>query len=62
MLYCEGFTDFRYAIDWEKRIKNWSKKKKEALIAERFDLLPELSKKNFVKKSLLDTPEGGYSK
>ncbi len=32
MIYCERFTNFNLAIEWEKRIKNWSRKKKEALI------------------------------
>jgi putative endonuclease len=31
------------AISWEKRIKKWSKKKKEALIRGDFDALRELS-------------------
>jgi putative endonuclease len=31
------------AIRWEKRIKGWSRKKKEALIAGNYELLPELS-------------------
>jgi putative endonuclease len=39
MLYCEGFTDFDFAILWEKKIKDWSKKKKEALIKENWDEL-----------------------
>jgi len=32
MVYSERFTDYELAISWEKRIKNWSRKKKEALI------------------------------
>ncbi|PBQ33548.1 hypothetical protein CNR22_17790 [Sphingobacteriaceae bacterium] len=32
MLYLERFTDYNLAISWEKRIKDWSRKKKEALI------------------------------
>ena len=32
LLYCEGFSDYRLAYDWEKRIKGWSSKKKWALI------------------------------
>jgi putative endonuclease len=32
IVYYEYFTDFKLAISWEKKIKNWSKKKKEALI------------------------------
>lgn len=39
MIYCERFTDFDLAIKWEKRIKNWNRKKKEALIKENWDKL-----------------------
>jgi putative endonuclease len=39
MIYCEKFSDFNLAINWEKRIKNWSRKKKEALINENWDRL-----------------------
>ncbi|MCW3070592.1 MAG: Excinuclease subunit [Bacteroidetes bacterium] len=39
MIYCERFTDFDLAIKWEKRIKDWSRKKKEALIKENWDQL-----------------------
>ena len=33
LVYTEYFFDVRYAIDREKQIKRWSRKKKEALIA-----------------------------
>ncbi len=39
MIYHERFTDFNLAIEWEKRIKNWSRKKKEALIHGKWDEL-----------------------
>ncbi len=39
MVYCEKFTDFNLAIKWEKRIKDWNRKKKEALIKESWDQL-----------------------
>jgi putative endonuclease len=39
------FSDIRTAIEKEKQVKKWSKAKKEALINNQFDLLPELSKK-----------------
>lgn len=32
------------AIDFEKQVKVWSRKKKEAIINDKWDLLPELSK------------------
>ncbi len=44
--YCE-FTEVGFAIDWEKRIKKWSRAKKEALINEEFKKLPNLAKKKF---------------
>ena len=39
MIYSERFTDFLLAILWEKRIKDWNRKKKEALIKENWDQL-----------------------
>ena len=32
VVFYELFTDYNLAIQWEKRIKKWSAKKKEALI------------------------------
>ena len=42
--YCIHLTDIKQAIAWEKQLKGWSRKKKEALINEDFELLKELSK------------------
>ena len=39
LVYCELFTDFNLAIAWEKKIKNWSKAKKEALIQQNWSNL-----------------------
>jgi putative endonuclease len=44
LVYAEFFDAPSKAIAFEKRIKGWSRAKKEALINEEFDLLPELSK------------------
>lgn len=44
--YCE-FTDITIAIDFEKKIKKWSRVKKEALINEEYDKLANLAKKKF---------------
>ena len=44
--YCE-FTDITMAFDFEKKIKKWSRAKKEALINEEYDKLPNLAKKKF---------------
>ncbi len=43
LVYCELFTDFNLAIEWEKKIKNWSQVKKEALIKENWNKLKEYS-------------------
>jgi putative endonuclease len=39
MVYCERFVDYNLAIKWEKRIKDWSRKKKEALMKNNWDQL-----------------------
>jgi putative endonuclease len=44
LVYHETFDSPLQAITFEKRLKKWSSKKKEALINGRQDLLPELSK------------------
>ena len=45
--FYELFNDPISAIAFEKKIKKWSRAKKEALINNKFDLLLELSKKKF---------------
>ena len=47
LVYHAEFTDIRIAIEFEKKIKKWSKAKKEALINEEYEKLPNLSKKKF---------------
>ena len=44
--YCE-FKNVEQAIEMEKQLKKWSRAKKEALINNKFEKLPNLSKKNF---------------
>ena len=46
VFYCT-FTEITLAIATEKQIKRWSKAKKEALINEEYDKLPNLAKKKF---------------
>jgi putative endonuclease len=48
LVFSETFSDIHQAIRFEKQIKGWSRKKKEALIHRNFDLLVTLSntKKN----------------
>jgi putative endonuclease len=43
--YYQLFNSIEEAIRWEKKIKKWSQRKKEALIDKNYHLLPELSKK-----------------
>ena len=49
LVFYAKFTDVGFAIYWEKRIKKWSKAKKEALINNEFEKLPNLAKKKFNK-------------
>ncbi len=46
----ERYSDINLAIAWEKKLKKWSKKKKEALIYGDLQLLPDLAKKINWKK------------
>ncbi len=49
--YFERFTDINQAIDWEKQLKGWSRKKKEALFEQDWDTIKKLSNfKNNQKK------------
>jgi putative endonuclease len=43
LVYFEVFWTANEAIAWEKRIKGWSRAKKEALITENWEKLQELS-------------------
>ena len=45
IVYQETFQNPNDAIKWEKRIKGWSRKKKEALISGSFEELKKLSNK-----------------
>ena len=47
LIYFEEFDRIDAAFYREKQIQSWSRKKKEALIQDRLDELPELSKKVF---------------
>ena len=44
LLYFEEFSEMSEAFYREKQIQGWSRKKKEALIKEKFEKLPDLSK------------------
>ncbi|OPC66430.1 GIY-YIG nuclease family protein [Elizabethkingia miricola] len=47
LVYYVIFTDIKEAILFEKKIKKWSKAKKEALINGQYEDLPNLAKKKF---------------
>lgn len=44
MVFMTEFNDINQAIAFEKQVKGWSRKKKEAIINNRWEDLPELSK------------------
>jgi putative endonuclease len=48
--FYQEFVDPNQAIMVEKQIKKWSKAKKEALINNEFEKLPNLAKKKFKKE------------
>ena len=50
LVYYAEFTDINLAIATEKQIKKWSRVKKEALINDEFEKLPNLAKKKFNSK------------
>ncbi len=43
LVYISIFRDIDQAIEWEAKIKRWSRIKKEALIAGNYEKLPDLS-------------------
>lgn len=49
MEFYQEFVDPNQAILIEKQLKKWSKAKKEALINNEFEKLPNLAKKKFMK-------------
>lgn len=46
VFYCE-FTNVEMAIETEKQLKKWSRAKKEVIINNEFEKLPNLAKKKF---------------
>jgi len=49
LVYVSTFPSRYEALSAERQIKKWSRKKKEALIMDKFHLLKEFSKKKFKK-------------
>lgn len=52
LLWCEEFVDIRDASVLERRIKGWSRKKKEALMAGNLTRLQEYSRSSYSKNSI----------
>ena len=59
LVFCTDFNDVNQAILFEKQVKGWSRKKKEAIINDRWEDLKKFSEclnktnyKNFDKKDL----------
>lgn len=46
LVFNESFNDIHQAIAFEKQVKGWNRKKKEAIIDGNWHLLPELSKRH----------------
>ncbi|MGB4775596.1 MAG: GIY-YIG nuclease family protein [Daejeonella sp.] len=44
LVFINYFADINHAIEFEKQVKGWSRRKKEAIIAGNWDDLPEFSK------------------
>lgn len=49
LVFYSEFNEVEQAIAFEKQVKGWSRKKKEAIINDNWEMLPELSK-NRMKK------------
>ncbi|MCB0402757.1 MAG: GIY-YIG nuclease family protein [Flavobacteriales bacterium] len=47
LVFLTEFSNVEVAIETEKQIKKWSRRKKQALIDENYDTLIQLSKKRF---------------
>ncbi len=59
LVFAEVFQDVRMAIEWEKRIKGWSRAKKEALIEDNWEKIKELS---ICQNSSRFIPDSAYLK
>jgi putative endonuclease len=57
--YYEHFFHIKNAIAWEKQIKGWSRKKKEALFKEDFEKVKKFSKSKQLRISKAPSPGSG---
>ena len=69
LVFGELFVDNMFCIEWEKKIKKWTRRKKEALINGRYEDLPELAScknethfSNYQRSVTLSGVEGGAKK
>jgi len=46
LVFCETYERLTDAIERERQIKGWNRRKKEVLIAGSYETLPELSRRN----------------
>ena len=51
LVYIAKFSEVTDAIRFEKQVKRWSRRKKEALVEREYEKLPTLSKKIFLTVS-----------
>ena len=62
LIFCQKFNSPQQAILFEKQVKGWSRAKKEALINNKLNLLPALSKsKNILHPHTLRQAQGDNS-
>lgn len=54
LIYSANFSDINEAIRFEKQVKGWSRKKKEAFIRGDFDALVQLSKSKIKNNKVID--------
>jgi putative endonuclease len=59
LVYSANFSDINEAIKFEKQIKGWSRKKKEALMRGDFDALVSLSKSKTKNKNVVGQSSTG---
>ena len=68
LVFYEPFKDVDQAIAFEKQVKGWTRKKKEALIEKNWDKIKELavcinktSHLNYIKRTPFDSAQGDKS-
>jgi len=54
--YYAHYEDINQAIAWEKKIKGWSRKKKEALFIQDWDEIKKLARNSILRQAQDDKP------